>query len=135
MDNQPQLASFTSHALDPVELQQNPGIQSAELLDQARDFSRTAQIFGALDSPIRLRILHLLQQRDHFVHEIVALLGASQPLVSQHLRVLKEAGLVSAERKGRQMTYHLVDTSVTEIADMAEALIERLDRRLLQRVH
>lgn len=131
MDSQPQIASFTSHALDPVELQQNPGVQSAEALAEARDFSRMAQVFGALDSPIRLRILHLLRDRDHFVHEIVDLLEVSQPLVSQHLRVLKEAGLVSSERKGRQMTYHLVDTGVTELADMTETLIDRLDRRVL----
>lgn len=56
-----------------------------------------------------------LAQSPRCVHELVDALGVSQPLVSQHLRVLKGAGLVARERRGREAEYRLTDTHVTHI--------------------
>jgi DNA-binding transcriptional ArsR family regulator len=59
----------------------------------------------ALSSEPRLRILKLLGERSLCVNAIAARLGMTQPAVSQHLRVLREGGLVKVERRGYWMHY------------------------------
>jgi DNA-binding transcriptional ArsR family regulator len=49
------------------------------------------------------------------VHELVEKLGVAQPLVSQHLRVLRGAGVVRGARRGREIAYFLVDEHVAHI--------------------
>jgi DNA-binding transcriptional ArsR family regulator len=49
------------------------------------------------------------------VHELVAALGVSQPLVSQHLRVLRSSGIVTARRQAREIEYTLTDDHVAHI--------------------
>lgn len=73
----------------------------------SRDLRRTAELVSALDSELRLSILLLLDTGDRVVHEMVAELGKSQPLISQHLRVLKSVGLVTSRRTGREVVYSL----------------------------
>lgn len=84
--------------------------------------NRTSEIIGALDSPLRLHILLLLHQHDHVVHELVDTLDKSQPLVSQHLRVLKDAGLVDATRSGREVVYHLAMPGLISILESLSTL-------------
>lgn len=79
----------------------------------------TARLISALDSPLRVYLLALLNKREHFVHELVEQLGKSQPLVSQHLRVLKEAGIITAHRAGREVAYRLSRPEVMQILDSA----------------
>lgn len=88
----------------------------------AEKLTRTADTIGALDSPLRLQILLLLHNRDHVVHELVDALDKSQPLVSQHLRVLKNAGLVSAKRTGREVVYRLAVPGVIASMESIAAL-------------
>ncbi len=83
-------------------------------------------IFSALDSPLRLSILTLLADRGHFVHELVAKLDKSQPLISQHLRLLKKAGLVTAERSGREVIYTLSSPKSIKLIFTAAALYDEL---------
>jgi ArsR family transcriptional regulator len=68
-----------------------------------------AAIFGALADPTRLKLLKLLhsqQESDALcVGALTNLLGITQPAVSQHLRILKSAGLVSGERRGYHIHY------------------------------
>lgn len=91
----------------------------------AEKLDRTAGIIGALDSPSRIQILLLLHNRDHVVHELVRVLGKSQPLVSQHLRVLKDAGLVGATRSGREVVYSLAVPGVIATLESLSLLAER----------
>lgn len=79
------------------------------------DYRPVAELFGALASPVRAAIVHLLTIRPHNVTEIGEALSASQPLVSQHLRVLRETGIVTAERHGRTTAYALADEHVAHI--------------------
>jgi ArsR family transcriptional regulator len=58
------------------------------------------------------------------VHDLVDLLELPQPLVSQHLRVLKEAGVVHGERRGREVVYSLVDDHLAHIVVDAVAHAE-----------
>jgi DNA-binding transcriptional ArsR family regulator len=65
----------------------------------------TAVPFNALSDPARRRILELVRQRERSVGELVERLGLSQPGVSKHLRVLREAGLVRVRADGRRRWY------------------------------
>lgn len=75
-----------------------------------------ADLLRALASPHRLAIVCELDGQARCVHELVEALGVSQPLVSQHLRVLRGSHLVQAERRGREIAYSLTDEHVAHIA-------------------
>jgi ArsR family transcriptional regulator len=70
-----------------------------------------AALFTALADPTRLRLLKLLFNQSppgwRCVNNLSELLGISQPAVSQHLRVLKNVGLVTGERRGFRMHYQI----------------------------
>jgi DNA-binding transcriptional ArsR family regulator len=82
---------------------------------QTKVFEAAGELLKVLAAPARLAIVTELADRPRFVHELVDLLGMSQPLVSQHLRVLRGARLVGVERQGREAVYSLVDQHVAHI--------------------
>jgi DNA-binding transcriptional ArsR family regulator len=63
--------------------------------------------FNAVAEPKRRQVLELLGARELSVNQIVTKLGWTQPMVSKHLRVLKQVGLVSERRVGRQRMYRV----------------------------
>ncbi len=63
--------------------------------------------FNAIAEPKRRQVLEALGERELSVNEIVELLGWNQPMVSKHLGVLKQVGLVSERRVGRQRLYRV----------------------------
>jgi DNA-binding transcriptional ArsR family regulator len=71
--------------------------------------------YAALAEPHRRQILDLLRGAERSVGELVAHLGISQPGVSKHLRVLREAGLVAARAEGRQRRYALRTDPLAEV--------------------
>ena len=75
---------------------------------------RVAPIIRNIAHPLRLRILDYLQSEGtaKTVGEIIAATGGSQAVVSQHLRVLRDQGVVSARRDGSFMLYAVLDQSV-----------------------
>ncbi len=85
------------------------------VLDTAGDLLR------ALAAPVRIAIVLQLRESSRCVHELVDALGVPQPLVSQHLRILKSAGVVAGERDGREVHYRLVDNHLSEIVLAAVA--------------
>lgn len=89
------------------------------------DLDAAATIIGALDSRLRVQIIWRLSVRDHFVHELVAGLEKSQPLISQHLRVLKRSGIVDSERRGREVVYRLVRPEVAQLIEAAVSIGHR----------
>lgn len=80
------------------------------------DFDDGAALLRALSAPVRLALVHLLAADSRCVHELVEALGIPQPLVSQHLKTLRGAGLVVAARDGREVRYRLADEHVAHIA-------------------
>jgi DNA-binding transcriptional ArsR family regulator len=78
-------------------------------------YTAAGELLKVLSAPARLAIVMELAEQPRFVHELVDSLGLSQPLVSQHLRVLRAARLVSVERRGREVAYSLVDEHVAHI--------------------
>jgi len=82
----------------------------------AADVQAASELLSALSSPIRLSIVALLDEHgSRCVHQLVDALGLTQPLVSQHLRVLRGAGLVTGSRRHREVDYRLVDGHVAHI--------------------
>src|SRR5215475_11510451 len=65
-------------------------------------------VFGAISHPARRRMLDLLVEEDRSVNTIAGHFEMSRPAVSQHLRILLEAGLVTEQRHGRERRYHMV---------------------------
>jgi ArsR family transcriptional regulator len=86
---------------------------------QRRRLDLASELLKTLAAPVRLALLVVLSSGEQCVHELVDALGVSQPLVSQHLRVLRAARLVEAERRGREMVYRLVDEHVADIVEAA----------------
>lgn len=78
-------------------------------------------LLRALAAPVRMRIVRELTAGPCCVHELVDATGAAQPLVSQHLRVLRISGLVRTERRGREVVYSLADAHVGSIVADAVA--------------
>jgi ArsR family transcriptional regulator, zinc-responsive transcriptional repressor len=80
-----------------------------EILDGAGELLR------ALAAPVRIAIVLQLRESQRCVHELVDALGVPQPLVSQHLKILKAAGVVAGERSGREVLYRLADHHLAHI--------------------
>jgi len=73
------------------------------------------QIFETLADDTRRRILDLLRTRERAVGELVATLGMSQPGVSRHLRLLRDAGLVESRVDAQRRVYRLRAESLREL--------------------
>ncbi|MFC9788610.1 ArsR/SmtB family transcription factor [Rhodococcus sp. NPDC127528] len=86
--------------------------------------SAAGDILRALAAPVRIAIVLQLREEQRCVHELVEALGVTQPLISQHLRVLKSAGVVRGERNGREVLYRLVDDHLAHIVVDAVAHAE-----------
>ncbi|HWE89463.1 MAG TPA: metalloregulator ArsR/SmtB family transcription factor [Pseudonocardiaceae bacterium] len=80
-----------------------------------RTLTAAGDLLRALAAPVRIAIVLQLRDAERCVHELVALLGVTQPLISQHLRILKAAGVVEGERHGREVVYRLVDDHLAHI--------------------
>jgi DNA-binding transcriptional ArsR family regulator len=78
-----------------------------------------ADVFDAIASPVRREILGLLRHGERPVHDLAASFAMTRPAVSQHLRVLREAGLVREERVGRERRYRLDARPLRAVADWA----------------
>ena len=89
-----------------------------------------AQVLKTLASPRRLEILHRLADGPCEVSRLAADIGASQPNVSQHLAVLKAAGIVEAERVGREVRYRLTDPDVMVACAVMRGVLQRRLNRL-----
>ncbi len=77
----------------------------------------------ALGHPVRLGIASsLAEQPETCACDFAEVFGVSQPTVSEHLRVLREAGLVVTERRGTQICYSLDPAAVDELARTLSAL-------------
>jgi DNA-binding transcriptional ArsR family regulator len=81
----------------------------------------TTDAFNAVAEPRRREILDLLAGGERSVNDLVALLGLAQPLVSKHLRVLREVGLVEVRDEGRQRLYRLNGRGLKPIHDWVKA--------------
>jgi DNA-binding transcriptional ArsR family regulator len=78
--------------------------------------------FEALSDPNRREILRLLSMGDSPVQQIAEAMPISRPAVSRHLRLLKNAGLVTEEAQGTRRIYHLQDQGLEAIQEYLEGI-------------
>jgi DNA-binding transcriptional ArsR family regulator len=86
--------------------------------------------FGAIAHPIRRSIVTALARGDKAVGELAAGMPVSRPAVSQHLAVLREVGLVSEQRRGRERRYHLHPERLDEVRKWMHTLDRFWESRL-----
>jgi DNA-binding transcriptional ArsR family regulator len=89
-----------------------------------------ADVMRALANPRRLQILHRLADGPVDVGSLAAELGISQPNASQHLSVMRTAGVVEAERIGREARYRVSDPDVITACGLMRGVLERRIDRL-----
>jgi ArsR family transcriptional regulator len=88
-----------------------------------------ADVLKTLSNPKRLEIVHLLAGGPREVGKLAGELGISQPNVSQHLAIMRSAGVVEAERDGREVRYRLADPEIMVACEtMRGVLMRRLSR-------
>ncbi len=92
--------------------------------------SLQAEVLKTLASPRRLEILHRLADGPCEVGRLADELGMTQPNASQHLALLRSAGVVEAERDGREVRYRLADPDVMVACSIMRGVLERRIRRL-----
>jgi DNA-binding transcriptional ArsR family regulator len=90
-------------------------------------------IFHALSDPIRLEIVTYLRDGEKCVCEIVPHLDLIQPLISGHLKILKNAGIVNCRKDGTKRMYSIVDKKIYDIIDaLSPNLMEALRKEILE---
>ncbi len=91
--------------------------------------NRGAELLRVLGNPVRLGvILQLEEHGERCVHELVTALDVNQPLLSQHLRVLRSANLIVGRRDGKEIRYAIVDDHVIHIVRDAVRHAEEAQR-------
>ncbi|MFB0620952.1 ArsR/SmtB family transcription factor [Streptomyces sp. AGS-58] len=94
-----------------------PGLLTAPL---AEDRAETlARVFKALGDPVRLRLLSLIASRaggEVCVCDLTPAFDLSQPTISHHLKLLKQAGLIDSERRGTWVYYRLLPETTDQLA-------------------
>jgi ArsR family transcriptional regulator, arsenate/arsenite/antimonite-responsive transcriptional repressor len=94
----------------------------------ALDLDRAALLFHALSDPTRLSVMEMLRDGERCVCELQDELGAAQSRLSFHLRVLKDAGLVTDRREGRWSYYTIAPDAVAEVHALSVTLEPRRGR-------
>ena len=89
-----------------------------------------ASVLRMLANPRRLEMLHALTDGPMEVGRIAQRLGISQPNASQHLALLRQAGLVEIERNGREVRYQLTDPEVMVACSIMRGFLQRRIDRL-----
>jgi DNA-binding transcriptional ArsR family regulator len=91
-----------------------------------------AEVLRTLANARRLEVIHRLAAGPCEVGPLAAALGISQPNLSQHLAVLRSAGVVVAERAGREVRYRLADPDVVIACAVMRGVLERRLTRLAE---
>jgi DNA-binding transcriptional ArsR family regulator len=83
-----------------------------------------AQFFRALAHPARIRILERLARGPHTVQQLQEAMSLDQPIVSQHLAVLRSRGIVAAQKEGASVRYELRDPLVSDLLAIARRIFD-----------
>jgi DNA-binding transcriptional ArsR family regulator len=94
-----------------------------------------AKIFNALSDPIRLEIMEFLRDGEKCVCEITPHLKLLQPVVSRHLKILKNAGLVKRRKQGTWHMYSITNPEVCNVIDqLTPELLAALKQRIIEQI-
>jgi DNA-binding transcriptional ArsR family regulator len=90
-------------------------------------------VFHALSDPIRLEILSFLRDGEKCVCEIVPHLNLIQPLISRHLKILKDAGIIRCRKEGTKRMYSIVDQRIYGVVnDLTSELVGALMKEVFE---
>jgi DNA-binding transcriptional ArsR family regulator len=94
-----------------------------------------AKIFKALSDPARLTIIDFLRDGEKCVCEIIPHIKLIQPVVSRHLKILKDAGLIKGRKDGNRRLYSIADQQIFRVIDgLDPELVASLKERILQQI-
>jgi ArsR family transcriptional regulator len=94
-----------------------------------------AQVFRALSAPDRLEILEFLRDGEKCVCEIVPHLNLIQPIVSRHLKILRDVGVIRCRKDGAKRMYSIVDVRILSAVDaIAPDLISVLQKEVVRQM-
>lgn len=93
----------------------NPGSTDDLSVDMGRVFDSAAELFAVLATPVRLRILNAICTGERSVTEIMDAVSSTQPNVSQHLKVLYQAGVVAKRRMGNVVLYRVQSEKAVQL--------------------
>ena len=93
------------------------------------DLTAAADLLRAVANPVRMAMLLRIAHEPKCVHELLDDLGISQPLASQHLRILRGAHLVTGTRRGKEIAYTIADEHVAHI--VRDAILHGNEHRTL----
>ena len=82
-----------------------------------------AQVCSGLADPNRILILYTLAENPHCVNDIASALELPQPTVSRHLKILRDRGIVRAEREGQSINYRLSDPRIIQALDLLRSIL------------
>jgi DNA-binding transcriptional ArsR family regulator len=86
-------------------------------------YEAKAEFFRTLGHPVRIRVLELLSERPHAVHELLADIGSEPSTLSHQLAVLRRTGLVDQERRDGQVVYSITASEIRELLAAARAVL------------
>ncbi|MGF3523131.1 MAG: ArsR/SmtB family transcription factor [Candidatus Bathyarchaeia archaeon] len=94
-----------------------------------------AKLFKALSDPVRLDILEFMRNGEKCVCEIIPHVKIIQPVVSRHLKILKECGIVSFKKDGNRRVYSITDPRIFQIIDgVSPELISVFTEKMLEQM-
>lgn len=82
-----------------------------------------AELFRTLGHPVRIRVLELLQDGPRPVHELLAELSIEASNMSQHLAILRRAGIVTSSRDGSSVFYTLSSPDIADLMSVARRVL------------
>jgi ArsR family transcriptional regulator len=92
-------------------------------------------VFHALSDPIRLEIIGYLRNGKKCVCEIVPHLNLIQPLVSRHLKILKDAGIIRFRKDGTKRMYSIVNSQIHNVIDaLTSELVNSLTKEIMEQM-
>lgn len=89
-----------------------------------------AEVLKTLANPRRLEIVHRLAEGPHEVGKLAEEMGIAQPNLSQHLALMRTAGIVEGDRVGREVRYRLSDSAIMDACGLMRGVLERRLQRL-----
>jgi DNA-binding transcriptional ArsR family regulator len=95
-------------------------------MPSVNDHEKEARIFKVLSVGTRLRIIALLKRHALCVNALARALKITPAAVSQHLRVLRDAGIVTAEKRGYYVHYRVNDDKLWELGKMIMRLLKKV---------
>ena len=89
-------------------------------------YEAKAELFRTLGHPVRIRVLELLSEKDHAVHELLVDIAIEPSALSQQLAVLRRTGLVRQRRESGEVVYSLLVDDVRQLLTAGRVLLRQL---------